>query len=204
MSTSGKPDQFGPHPAGSEFVEAADAPLASSSVEELVLIARDGCAAAFAELFCRYRPRLIRFLQRRFRNNLIEAEEVVQDTFTKAWTSLDRYDPRYQFTTWLYTIAFRTAVDACQKRRQLTTVRMVDKADRSATPHVDLETREQVANIWAQAQQLLTEDQYAVLWLRYGEELSIREIASVLRKTAVGVRVLLHRARVELQSALQE
>ncbi|HBE71743.1 MAG TPA: hypothetical protein DDW52_26670, partial [Planctomycetaceae bacterium] len=60
------------------------------------------------------------------------------------------------------------------------------------------------SNIWATASANLSADQYAALWLRYGEDMDMSEIASVLGKTKVGVRVMLHRARGKLETVLSD
>ena len=62
------------------------------------------------------------------------------------------------------------------------------------------ETRQ---SLWALARNL-SRNQYLALWLKYGQDMSIKEIALVLRKSQVNVRVLLYRARVNLAKRLQK
>ncbi|MCA9261441.1 MAG: sigma-70 family RNA polymerase sigma factor, partial [Planctomycetales bacterium] len=59
-------------------------------------------------------------------------------------------------------------------------------------------------NLWMIANSVLSEPQYTTLWLRYGEGLSVAEVASALGKSRVGVRALLHRARQTLKPYLAE
>jgi RNA polymerase sigma-70 factor, ECF subfamily len=70
----------------------------------------------------------------------------------------------------------------------------------SSETNVDLlaQRQEEVGNLWQTARRALSQDEYAAMWLRYGEDLSPVEIAKVMRKTRIGVRVLLHRARLAL------
>ena len=73
----------------------------------------------------------------------------------------------------------------------------------------DLEPGQMVAeqetrqSLWALARDL-SRNQYQVLWLKYGRDMSIKEIAQVLRKSQVNVKVLLYRARINLAKRLQK
>lgn len=176
----------------------------SRSVQDLAVRAQSGCAVAFAELHKRLHPRLIRFLEKNLASTCVLAEDVAAETLARAWQAIDSFDPRYQFVTWVYTIATRKAADHVRaaKRKQLSPL-PADIPSASDTPSASLEKSEALGTIWAVAQNALSDDQYAALWLRFGEDLSITEVAQVLGKTTVGVRVLLHRGRFALQKALQ-
>lgn len=179
--------------------------LHDQSANELACRAQTGCADAFMELVNRYRPRLLRFVERRLGGNWADAEDVVQDTFTKAWDRLDRFDPQYQFTTWLYTIAANLSVDSQRRQARnarpldLLDPRQLDQPDQAPTAQDILVQQEHHTNIWAIARQVLSQPQYSAMWLRYAEDLSVKEVAIILKKTNVGVRVLLHRARTVMQ-----
>ena len=136
--------------------------LCELTSEELAWQAGRGCQASFAELVRRYAPRLQAFLRRRTRDRH-EAEDLVQDTFLKAYRSLDRYDESWRFSTWLFTIASRTAVSHHRRKRPDVVQSEVQ------TPACDraIETREQRDSLWAAAAQL-PEGQYRALWLKYG------------------------------------
>lgn len=184
---------------------AVAADLSSCATKELASRARNGCAAAFAELCVRFRPRLLRFLEKQLSQVPVDAEDVVQDTLAKAWRAIASFDPRFQFTTWIYTIARRVSTD--YQRRSSSTMHCalpeeLPGAESPAEAHV--EQAEVAGNIWATARRVLNTDQYSALWLRYGEELPVKDVARVLRRTTVGVRVLLHRARATLQPHLKE
>lgn len=62
--------------------------------------------------------------------------------------------------------------------------------------------KDQSQKIWAHAKSLHAK-QYEALWLRYMEDLSVKEIAMVTNKTQVQIRVLLHRARLNLAKTLE-
>ena len=188
-----------------DLAEATVAHAESSrSVQDLAIRAQSGCAVAFAELHHRLHPRLIRFLEKNLARTCVLAEDVAAETLARAWQAIDSFDPRYQFVTWVYTIATRRAADHVRaaKRKQLSPL-PVDVPSASDAPSASLEQSEALGTIWAVAQHALSDDQYAALWLRFGEDLSITEVAKILGRTTVGVRVLLHRGRSTLQKALE-
>jgi RNA polymerase sigma factor (sigma-70 family) len=64
------------------------------------------------------------------------------------------------------------------------------------------ERSDEVDNLWQVAKSALNDAQFTALWLHYGEDLSPAEVAQVMNRSRVGVRVLLHRARIRLAEAL--
>lgn len=84
--------------------------------EELVAAILDGEAALYTDLVERYRGRLINYLNR-FLGNLQESEELSQEVFLRVYRALDRYNPRYRFSTWLFRVAKNAAIDLIRKRR---------------------------------------------------------------------------------------
>lgn len=173
-----------------------------SSVEDLVRRARAGSSAAFGELVDRFESPVFNFLLRRAAS-AEDAEELAQDTFVRAWRRLDRYDGRWSFATWLYALARR--LSATRNRSSRPEVEGGDalvEVPVQADPGRDLARTEERANLWALADHLLEDDPRSALWLRYAEDLSIQEIARVLGRSPVSVRVMLFRARAKLGKAL--
>jgi RNA polymerase sigma-70 factor (ECF subfamily) len=176
-------------------------PLGDLAVPELVRRARDGSLPGFAELVARFEGRLLNFLLRRVRTRA-DADDLVQETFVRAWQRIGQYDPRWQFSTWLFTIGHRLAVAHGRRRREhAADLSRVPAAARE--PGRPLADREQCGHIWALADRILPDAQRTALWLRYAEDLSTREIARVLGKSQVMVRVLLCRARAALRERLE-
>lgn len=180
--------------------DAADRPpLSSCTDEELALRAQAGSAAAFALLVDRFETRLFSFILRRVRNHA-DAEDLTQEAFTRAWGSIRRYKPAWRFSTWLYTIGSRTAVN--HLRRAQVRKRASEADMRQATPAPapgdGAEGAELRGEVWRVAQEALTDAQFTALWLRYVEDLPMRDIGRVLGKSTVGVRALLFRARTAL------
>lgn len=117
----------------------------------------------------------------------------------RAWERIDRYDDRWRFSTWLFTIGSRLTVSHHRARRK--TVSYDAAFDRAASTRSVEEiasAAESGSPTWKLAQELLSESQRTALWLRYAEDLSIREIACIMSKSQVSIRVSLFRARDQL------
>ena len=155
--------------------------------------------AAFETLFRHYHPRLVRFLSKLLDGTSVDPEDVAQESMVKAWTKRDQFDRRYQLSTWVYTIARRTAMDHLRKQRTSEDFSHLDRISAADSAPVDsIAARESAENLWQIAQRTLSSDQHSALWLRYGEDMTIKEVAKTLSKSTVSTRVLLHRARVAL------
>jgi RNA polymerase sigma-70 factor (ECF subfamily) len=179
----------------------AMAPLSQQSPEELAVRAQTGggpALACFGELVTRYEVRLFNFLLRRTRCRA-DAEELTQEAFLRAWERIQSYDPAWKFSTWLYTIASRLAVS---KHRKLGRERTWDTFERGGDVERDTleasDDRRLGKRLWTLAEESLSPDQQTALWLRYAEDMAISEIARVMGKSQVGVRVCLFRARQTL------
>ena len=172
-------------------------PAADADVPRLVAAARAGDGEAFATLVRTYAARLHRFVTA-LGIGAADAEDVLQEAFLRAHQKLDRYDPTWAFSTWLFTIARRLALNQLAKRRYLPLPEQAAELCASAPPEPD----EDAGRIWQQARAVLPERAYQVLWLHYGEDLDAGGVGRVLGITALHARVLLHRARARLAKAL--
>jgi RNA polymerase sigma-70 factor (ECF subfamily) len=170
------------------------------SDEDLAVKAAAGRGECFEELVCRYARRLFRFLRPKTLSDE-EAEDLVQDTFRKAFQNIGSYDPGYRFSTWIYTIGQRLAVSLFRSRR--ISFEISEPEDPGAAPEERLIHKQESETIWALARKLHTK-QYQALWLRYSEDLSVAEIARVMKTSSPHVRVLLHRGRLKLAAAFRQ
>lgn len=168
------------------------------SDEELAVKAQAGSHPYFEELVGRYSGRLFHFLQARL-GSPQDTEDLLQETFLKTYRNIARFDSTYKFSTWIYTTAQRLAVSYFRKKREIEIVSEVACA--AAGPHEKMVHEENHENLW-QAARTLRQDQYRALWLRYMEDMPLPEIARVMKKSRIHVRVLLHRARLHLVEAL--
>lgn len=84
--------------------------------QELVAAVLEGDQARYGDLVQRYQGRLVNYLCRMVRR-IDEAQDVAQETFIKVYKALDRYDPKYRFSTWLFRVGQNAAIDHLRKQR---------------------------------------------------------------------------------------
>ena len=136
-----------------------------------------------------------------------DAEELTQDTFIKAFKKLDTYKGDCSFSTWLYRIAYNTAVSATRKRRMTFPVmdeKMMDNVpDDAVDAFLNNEEDEEVMQKLERALELLNTEDRALITLYYTDEKSIIEIASILQLTPDNVKVKLYRVRKKIYALVK-
>ena len=184
-----------------------DGPRPTVTAEALALAARRGSVPAFEELVTRHEAGLFRFLFQRTRDAGV-AEDLVQEAFLRAWQKLELYDPRWRFSTWLWTIASNLSVSAHRARGKepASEAHAPEFDGRSSEPdpaHLAAQ-RDEGRALWDFAAGVLRAEERSALWLRYAEERTMEEIGAILGRPATTTRVLLFRARARLAQALAE
>ncbi len=158
-------------------------------------VSQDG-KTSFALLVEQHHRKLYHFVYR-YTHNRDDAEDLVQDTFIKAFKNFHRYDDRYAFSAWLFTIARRTVYNHYRAKRDIQTLDF-ELVDCSASPDTAAESDEQSCLLWGSVEKLKKKYQ-EVLYLKYSEDLSVEEISKVLNKTQTNIKILLFRARNQLR-----
>jgi RNA polymerase sigma-70 factor, ECF subfamily len=126
-----------------------------------------------------------------------EAEDVTSETFERALRYRDSYDPkRGEPVSWLIGIA-RRSIEGHRLRPEL----LEHRDDTADTQDVEAETVERVT--LAQAVERLEERDRELIALRYGSDLSARQIAELLELRTNAVEVALHRALARLRKLLE-
>jgi RNA polymerase sigma-70 factor (ECF subfamily) len=154
---------------------------------------RDGDERAATELVQRHAPALARFVASLGVRD--EVDELVQDTFVRAFQALDGFRGESSLRTWLFTIARRLELDrrrAGARRR----AREVDVEADSAVEHTALDAvvADETQARLRRAVERLTPMQREVFTLRVAEGLSYKEIAAVAATTEGAARVHYHNA----------
>lgn len=189
-----------------EFVLAGTSPL---SDEEIVSRVRAGDTALYEVLMRRYNQRLFRVARSILRDD-DEAEDVMQDAYVRAYTSLHQFEGRAQFSTWLTKIAVHEASGRLKKRKRLQALpgsppqedRSMESIKSSSPDPEQQALRQQAASFLEQAVDALPHSYRCVFVCREIEHMSTSETANSLDVTEETVKIRLHRARQMLQNQL--
>lgn len=135
-----------------------------------------------------------------------DAEEAVQEAFIRAFTRIDSFKRESKFSTWLYRIAFNTAVRDRQRQRRAISLDEFPGLQGSGgdAPAADerILRHEEIQSVH-QALEQLSDDHRAILVLREMDDLAYQEIAEVLDISVGTVRSRLARARGRLREVIE-
>jgi RNA polymerase sigma-70 factor (ECF subfamily) len=185
--------------------------VSSADDQRLIAECLQGQSAAFGVLVRRYQERLHHSVYRLL-ENAEDAQDVVQEAFLSAYQSLDGFKGDSLFFTWLYRIAFNTAISFKRKRRVM--VRMetgregeqvmepLDPSEHNRPGHA-IEQAEQGRRI-QEALHRLSPEHRAVLVMKDMEGMKYEAMADILQVPIGTVRSRLHRARLELRELLEK
>ena len=175
--------------------------------EELDLIQRATAGdAAAAEAFIRgYQGSLYSDLLR-MSGQPEMAEDIVQEAFIRVLTNLDRFDPRFRFSTWLFTIAKRLYLNAAQRSKPAYDTDVV-VTYRSSAPvpeaaAIDAETDDNLRDALQEALMTLPPEQREVVILFHQQDWPIWLIAQHMQMPEGTVKSHLHRGRKKLRRVL--
>lgn len=169
---------------------------------KIIQKAQRGDRMAFRQLVMEHSERVFR-LAWRLMGSEDAANDVVQDSFLKAWTKLDQFDGRAQFSTWLHRITVNTAMDALRKQSSRTKVEAPELerepvGEPSACPAETDDLRRQMQV----AMKSLTDVERAALMLRHFEGHSIAEISAMLKINGSAAKQAIFRAVRKMRETL--
>lgn len=167
----------------------------------------DGDSNAFAYLVDNYKN-MVYSLAYKMTRSKEEAEEVSQDTFIKAYKNLKNFKGDAKFSTWLYRIAYHTTLDNVKKNKKQHNNVAINEVNynqiTSLETVLDSIERKERAKIMDKCLSKLPEDERAIIWMFYYDELSLKEILEVTRFSESNLKVKLHRARKKLLTIVKE
>jgi RNA polymerase sigma-70 factor (ECF subfamily) len=193
-------------------VPLSQSDLAAADELDLANQARQGDHGAFTELVNRYARKVFR-LARHITQNDQDAEDVLQDTFLKAYSRLDQFQGNSKFYTWLMRIGVNEALMRLRRRKGNQTVSLDDDletGDGSIPREIPSEGsdpeenygREELRESLDRAIDSLSESYRAVFLLRDVEGFSTEETAQMLGLSVSAVKSRLLRARLQLRGKL--
>ncbi|WP_295767535.1 RNA polymerase sigma factor [uncultured Mucilaginibacter sp.] len=174
---------------------------------ELIEQTLSGNQSAYADLVKRHQ-RFVFTLAMRFTKTREDAEEVAQDSFVKAYRSLQNFEGQSKFTTWLYSIVYTTAMTFLRKRRLDTSSiddenNFIQVENQNTGFENNLAENKSRSYYLNKAIEQLLPDDATIITLFYKGEQSLEEIALTLGIEPNNVKVKLFRARQRLKEKLE-
>ena len=167
--------------------------------EDLVRRAIQGDSDAFGVLYTTHLKPIYRYIYYRV-GDILEAEDLTEDVFIKAWEALPGYQIKaHPFKSWLYRIAHNLIVDFHRKKRPISMAEPEVYNNSSHLPSIEkaVETWENAETL-AEAVKSLNPEQQQVILLRFVEGLSHQEVGVIIGKSEASSRVIQHRALAAL------
>ena len=181
------------------------------SDSELVLVIQSQDGEAYHELFDRYQKKLFAYIFHLVRNS-DEAEDILQNVFSKTYRSIANFDTSRKFSSWIYRIAHNESVNFLKRRSKRYVVSWDDIS--SSKDKLDTATNEELPeDKWehqeigkeiGEAMKELPEKYQQILELRYFKETSYEEMGKILGKPVNTVGTLINRAKSKLFEVIQE
>lgn len=181
---------------------------------ELVAAAKRGESQAFKTLLRKYRKSVYYMLLKMVKN-ADNAEDLTQEAFAKAFNSIEKFDSKYAFSTWLFRIATNNCIDFIRKKRvQTVSLDQPVEGDDGSSMRFDVrdddldpnETmlKKQRKRYLMMAIERLPEKYRILVELRYFKEFSYDEVAKELQIPLGTVKAQLFRARELLNQELKK
>lgn len=179
----------------------------------LVVKARTGDQKAYASLMQRYKDSIY-FMALKMVNNKEDAMDLTVETFAKAFEKLEKYQPDYAFSTWLFRVATNNCIDFLRKKKLNTfSIHSMMDDDEDSRPldiKADTLNPEETSIKKQESQELklliesLPQRYRNLLTLRYFDEFSYEEIAQQLDLPLGTVKAQLFRAKYLLGNILKD
>ncbi len=181
--------------------------MESNTDQYLIDKTLNGDTRAFGELVERYQA-FVFTIALRIVKVREEAEEVAQDAFIKAFQSIASYRGESKFSSWLYSIVYRKALDTIRKNKKKSSLELIEEItegdcsviENALTYIEDKERREVIQKCILQ----LPEQGAAIITLFYFEDQSIKEIAAITQLSEDNVKIKLYRSRKKLFTLLKQ
>ena len=189
---------------------------ASLTDQQVVELARKGREPAYRELIGRYQRPVFSLIYRMVRDRE-KSEDLAQETFIKVLNAIERYDPSFKFSSWIFKIAHNTALDHLRKKEPET-------LSLEGSPHARTEAEIEASTITPESgglnpeqytsnRELGSEIDQAIARLRpeyrtaivlcHVEGRAYEEIAEIMDVPLGTVKTYIHRARNELKKQLE-
>ncbi len=182
----------------------------SQIIQKNIDKAKTGDQVAFTFLLDFFWNEVYGFMLKRTQNET-DTEDIVIETFAKAFDRISTYNPEYAFNTWLIAIAKNVHIDLLRKKKSTLFIDITDEedqqaynvADSSPSAEDELIKEQNLSNLLECIKQLKPHYQ-EVIQLRYFQELSYQEIAEQLNEPLNNVKIKLLRAKKLLADVIRK
>ena len=194
-----------------KFRSTAAEVLNTPSDHDLIARVRNGEGAAFEKLMRRYNQRIFRTARAVLRDEA-EAEDVVQETFVRAFRHLEQFEERSSVGTWLTRIAVNEALSRLRRSQRFNVLDSETNQKEGGSYSVESKqpgpeeqaSSQELRSVLTAAIDSLSQELRTVFVLREIEGLSTLETSEALQLTSEAVRVRFHRARQALRRAVEK
>lgn len=175
--------------------------MKTHNTPELIKAAQQDDRIAFTNLLNHYWAEVYNYILKRT-NNETDAEDIVIETFSKAFTNIVKYDDTYAFNTWLISIAKNVHIDMVRKRKNVSFLDINDENQHNLNYIIDdtmnMEDeiiQQQNLAIFKNYLMLLKPNYREVIEMRFFQEMTYNEIAEALQEPLNNVKVKIMRAK---------
>ena len=172
---------------------------------EIIESVKKGNQSYYALLVDRYKNKAYSMLKRMIKNEM-DAEEVLQDCFLKAFNSLQSFRLEAKFSTWFYRIVYNTALTKISgKKRKIESEMSSIDEQLNLTSSYDYRVteREDFTKFIQTLIDKLPTKYSSVINLFYIENMTCEEISEVMETSVANIKVMLHRSRNALRDELE-
>ncbi|RKD88482.1 RNA polymerase sigma factor [Mangrovibacterium diazotrophicum] len=167
----------------------------------------EGDVASFSYLVDRYQDMVYGLAFKLLRNEE-DAEEMAQDSFVKAYRSLNSYRQQSKFSTWIYRITYNGCITLLRKRklevRSMDEQQLTDKDEAQLNAQLIEMDKALVEKLLQEAMEKLPELEQVLITLYYFEEQKMEEISQITGLSESNVKVKIHRARKKMYDLLHQ
>jgi len=175
----------------------------SENDHSIIQRVKGGDKQAYAVLVDRYKDRVFSLVLS-IVHSRETAGELAQDTFVKAFKSLHQFREEASFATWIYRIAYNTAISETRKRK-INLVNLDEKMAQQLSASDDEEDTQAEALLrLKRAVSVLNPEEQAMIRLYYHEDKSVEEVSLCLNLSVANVKVKLFRLRAKLKNMMEE
>jgi RNA polymerase sigma factor (sigma-70 family) len=171
---------------------------------EIIESVRKGNQSDFEILVDKYKNKAFSLLCNMLKDRM-EAEEVLQDAFLKAYNGLNNFKQESKFSTWFYRIVYNTALtrlSAARRKIEKEMLSIDEEIKLSDDTYFQQSEKKELSQLLGELIEKLPPNYASVITMYYLEEMSCEEISEVTNRSVSNVKVLLHRSRNALRDII--